>query len=178
MPRKIIKRYLPRPETFKNRASLKFLSNHLADPRVWTLTRNSVAGGFSIGLFFAFMPMPFQMVAAALFAITFRVNLPISVGLVWVSNPVTMPAMLYVCYLLGAWILELPVRAAPTENLAEWIYAQFQHIWKPLLLGCVLAGATASVLANIAVRLIWRWQVSISWKRRQLKRLPPPINKK
>ncbi|MBE0506126.1 MAG: DUF2062 domain-containing protein [Marinospirillum sp.] len=174
MPRKIIKRYLPRPESFKDHASLKFLSSHLADPGVWTLTRNSVSGAFSIGLFFAFMPMPFQMLAAALLAIFFRVNLPISVGLVWVSNPLTMPAMLYVCYLLGAWVLDLPVYPSPSSGMMDWISTQFRHIWKPLLLGCVLAGAIAAILANIAVRLIWRWQVSISWNRRQQKRLPPP----
>lgn len=174
MPRKIIKRYLPRPETFKDHASLKFLSSHLADPRVWTLTRNSVAGAFSIGLFFAFMPMPFQMLAAALLAIFFRVNLPISVGLVWVSNPITMPAMLYVCYLLGAWLMDLPIKASPSEGMMDWITTQFKHIWKPLLLGCVLAGSVSAALGNIAVRLMWRWQVSMSWNRRQLKRLPPP----
>ncbi|SFX08420.1 DUF2062 domain-containing protein [Marinospirillum alkaliphilum] len=174
MPRKFIKRYLPKPEKLRQQKSLGFIASHLGDPGLWTLTRNSVAGAFSIGLFFAFMPMPFQMLPAALLAILFRVNLPISVGMVWISNPITMPAMLYVCYLLGAWMLDMPVHPRPAEGMLDWISAQFTHVWKPLLLGCVVVGATASLLANIAVRLIWRWHVSSLWNRRQYKRLPPP----
>ena len=174
MPRKIIKRYMPKPEVIRQQKSLGFLASHLADSGLWTLTRRSVSGGFSIGLFFAWMPMPFQMIPAALVAILFRVNLPIAVGGVWVSNPITMPAMLYFCYRIGAWVLDIPVRPPPSSSMMDWVSTQFTHIWQPLLLGSVIMGTLAAILANIAVRLIWRWHVSLHWNKRQQKRLPPP----
>lgn len=173
MPRKFIKRYMPEPEKIRQQKSLGFLAAHLADYRLWTLTRSSVAGAFSVGLFLAFQPLPFQMLIAAALAVLFRVNLPISVGMVWVTNPITMPPALYGCYLLGAWILDIPP-AAPSEGIVDWISNQFGVIWKPLLLGCFLASVTAATLSNLAVRLIWRWHVSSSWVKRQRKRLPPP----
>ncbi|WP_404418405.1 DUF2062 domain-containing protein [Marinospirillum sp.] len=175
MPRKFIKRYLPKPEKLRGQKSLGFLSEHLADPSLWTLTRRSVGGAFSIGLFFAFIPMPFQMIAAAFLAILFRVNLPIAVGLVWVSNPLTMPGMFYVSYLLGSWLMDVPLQPPNTDGMLEWVINRFGQIWQPLLLGSVLLGAIASLLSNIGVRLVWRWYVSMQWKRRmRMKRLPPP----
>jgi uncharacterized protein (DUF2062 family) len=175
MPRKFFKRYLPKPEKLKGQKSLGFLSEHLADPSLWTLTRRSIGGAFSIGLFFAFIPMPFQMIAAAFLAILFRVNLPIAVGLVWISNPLTMPGMFYVSYLLGSWLMDVPMQPPATDGMLEWMVSRFGQIWQPLLLGSVLLGAMASLLSNIAVRLVWRWYVSMQWKRRmRMKRLPPP----
>lgn len=175
MPRKIIKRYLPKPEKIQDQKSLGFLSEHLADPSLWTLTRRSVGGAFSIGLFLAFMPMPFQMIPAAILAILLRVNLPIAVGMVWVSNPVTMPGMMYVAYLLGSWLLDVPLQPPDTDSMLEWVTSRFEQIWQPLLTGSFLLGGSAALLANIGVRLIWRWHVSLQWRRRlRIKRLPPP----
>lgn len=175
MPRKIIKRYMPKPERLREQKSLGFLASHLGDPGLWILTRNSVGGAFSIGLFFAFMPMPFQMIPAALLAILFRVNLPISVGMVWVSNPITMPGMLYVCYLLGSWILDVPMQPPDTDGMMQWVMNRFGQIWQPLLLGSVILGSLAALLGNVGVRLVWRWHVSLQWKRRvAIKKLPPP----
>lgn len=173
MPRKFIKRYMPEPEKIRQQKSLGFLAKYLADPGLWTLTRDSVAGAFSVGLFLAFLPLPFQMLLAAMLAIFFRVNLPISVGMVWVTNPITMPPVFYGCYLLGAWILDIPP-ATPSEGILDWISSKFGVIWKPLLLGCFIASVTAATLSNIAVRLVWRWHVSSTWVKRQRKRLPPP----
>jgi uncharacterized protein (DUF2062 family) len=62
-----------------------------------------------------------------------------------------------------------------TDGMLEWMVSRFGQIWQPLLLGSVLLGAMASLLSNIAVRLVWRWYVSMQWKRRmRMKRLPPP----
>lgn len=178
MPRKLIKRFMPKPEKIRSQKSLGFMASHLADPGLWTLTRTSVSGAFSIGLFVAFLPIPMQMLVAALLAGYFRVNLPISVGLVWVTNPITMPPLLYACYRLGAWVLSEPLSPASSEGITDWVFAHFNQIWPPLLLGCLLAGTVLAVVANVAVRLLWRWQVSQSWNRRQSSRLLPSSPKK
>ncbi|GLR64691.1 DUF2062 domain-containing protein [Marinospirillum insulare] len=178
MPRKLIKRFMPKPEKIQANKSLGFMSAHLADPSLWTLTRTSVSGAFSIGLFVAFLPIPMQMLLAAFLAGYWRVNLPISVGLVWVSNPLTTPPLLYVCYRLGAWILNVPLSPPSSEGIIDWVFTHFNQIWPPLLLGCLIIGAVLAVVANVAVRLLWRWQVSQSWNKRQSNRLLPSTQKK
>lgn len=161
---------MPDPEKIREHKSLGFMADSLGDPRLWTLTRSSVAGAFSIGIFVAFLPMPMQMLLAAALAGWFRVNLPISVGLVWLTNPITMPAIFYGCYRLGAWLMGQPVSLHSNENTYDWILTQFNQIWPPLLLGCVLAGTVLAVLSNLLIRLLWRWQVASSWKKRSAKR--------
>lgn len=63
---------------------------------------------FAVGVFTSFLPLPGQMVIAALLALWLRCNLPLSIILVWISNPITMPAIFYSTYKLGAWILGTP----------------------------------------------------------------------
>lgn len=71
-----------------------FMAPLIADPGLWQLTRRSVANAFSVGLFCAMLPIPCQMVAAALGARLTRCNLALAVGLVWITNPLTMPLFL------------------------------------------------------------------------------------
>ncbi|NLW04569.1 MAG: DUF2062 domain-containing protein [Pseudomonadaceae bacterium] len=178
MPRKLIKRFMPKPEKIRAQKSLGFMAAHMGNPSLWALTRNSVSGAFSVGLFIAFIPMPMQMLVAAVLAGFFRVNLPISVGLVWVSNPITMPPLFYACYRLGAWLLSWPISPHSSEGTLDWVLTHFNQIWPPLLLGCLLVGTFLAVTSNIAVRLFWRWQVSNSWNKRQYQRSLPPTEKK
>ena len=87
MPRKLIKRYLPDPENIKSNRFLKVFGKVIHDPQLWHLTRYSVGHAFLVGLFCAFVPVPFQMLLAAGGAIIFRANIAISVALVWITNP-------------------------------------------------------------------------------------------
>ena len=93
MPRRFIKRYMPHPERIKASRSLRFLGDLIHDPNLWHLNRHSVSRAMAIGLFWALIPMPLQMLAAAACAIPARANLPIAVGLVWLTNPLTMPVV-------------------------------------------------------------------------------------
>ena len=95
MTKKFIQRFLPDPTWIKNHQSLRFLGDWLHDPNIWHLNRRSASMAVFIGLFIAFVPLPSQMLMAAVLAVLLRVNLPLSVLLVWVSNPITMPPLFY-----------------------------------------------------------------------------------
>ena len=101
MPKHLFKRYAPDPQAVREHKHLRVFAAFLHDPNLFHLNRRSVSGAFAAGLFWAMIPIPVQMLAAALTAITVRINLPISVALVWVTNPFTMPAVFYFNYLVG-----------------------------------------------------------------------------
>ncbi len=98
--------------------------------------------------------MPFQMIPAAILAVICRANLILSVALVWISNVFTMPFMLLGCYHLGKWLLN---SQAPelTQFSFEYLFAQLQWIWAPLLLGSIVAGLAFGILAYLMAKLIY-----------------------
>jgi uncharacterized protein (DUF2062 family) len=170
MPRNLIKRFLPDPEAVRDHKHLQFLGTLLHDPNIMHLNRRSVSGAFAVGLFFAFVPVPFQMILAAIGAIVARVNLPISVVLVWVTNPLTMPPMFYFAYKVGTWILNTPVREIHFQLSGEWLMQELGAVWEPFLLGCFVCAAASAVLGFAFVRGFWRLHVSRSWRHRKLRR--------
>ena len=172
MPKRFIKRYLPDHHKIRNHKHLRFFGQLLHDPNLWHLNRRSVSGAFSVGLFSAFVPVPFQMVLGAAGAILWRVNLPISVGLVWLTNPITMPPVFFFCYKLGTWILGTSLHEGITFELSfRWIMEELSTIWQPFLLGCVVMGALGAVLGNLLMRLLWRLHVLRYLQRRRARRV-------
>jgi len=128
----------------------------LHDPNLWHLNRRSVSGATGIGLFLAFMPMPFQMVPAAALAIILRVNLPMAVAAVWISNPLTMGPMLYFQYRLGKLMMGERVSAATFEPTLEWYWTELVNVWQPLVLGSVVCGSVSALAGYGLVHFIWR----------------------
>lgn len=167
MPRKLLKRYTPDPHTVRSHKHLRWLSGFLADPNLFHMNRRSVSGAFAVGLFWAAIPIPMQMLAAAITAIFVRVNLPISVALVWLTNPITMPPVFYFNYLVGTWILGKPPDVGEFHMTLEWIGSQLHAIWLPLYFGSFVVGVVAGLIGYIGMRLFWRWHVVQHWRRRR-----------
>ena len=71
MPKRLIKKFFPDPETIKEHKHLKVFGSLLYDPNLWHLNRRSFAGALAVGLFVAFIPLPTQMIIAAALAIIF-----------------------------------------------------------------------------------------------------------
>jgi uncharacterized protein (DUF2062 family) len=179
MPRKVLKRILGRFHSAEGDHRLRRLFGEFwHNPDLWHLNRYSVAWGVSVGLFFAFMPVPFQMPLAAAAAIVIGCNLPISLSMVWVTNPVTMPPLFYAAYKTGAWTLGQAPRGWEFELSVRWLLNELGAVWQPFLLGCFVLGLISAVMGHIAVRIIWRIHVSSSWRERRRRReaqakLPP-----
>lgn len=159
MPKHLIKRYAPNLHLIREHRHLRIFGSRLHDPNLWHMNRRSAAGAFAVGLFWAFIPIPFQMLASAATAIVGRVNLPISVALVWITNPLTMPAMFYGNYLLGNWVLGSSTDTAGFEPTTQWIFESISHIWQPLFLGGAIFGLVAAALGYVAIRTLWRLHV-------------------
>lgn len=169
MPRRIIKRYLPDHDKIREHKHLRFLGTLLHDPNILHLNRRSVSGAFGVGLFMAFIPVPFQMVFAAIGAIALRVNLPISVALVWITNPLTMAPIYYLAYKVGALALGRTPRVLEFAWTREWLVQELGLIWEPLLLGSLIFSTVSAILGVIVMRALWRLHVSRSWRKRKLR---------
>ncbi len=162
---------MPSREQVHDNRWLRLFGVLLHQPQLWHINRNSVARAFAIGLFWAMIPMPFQMLPAAACAILFRANIALSIALVWITNPLTMPPIYYTCYLLGARVLRMRPAFDEFTFTWEWVQANFNAIWMPLYTGSLLAGIMLSFLSYWAVRGLWRWHVGRQHVQRQRLRL-------
>lgn len=133
MPRKFIKRFMPDHDVIKRQKALRVFGNVLYNPNLWCLNRRSAAGAFAVGLFMAFVPLPSQMIMAAGLAIVLGVNLPLSIALVWITNPITMPVIFYFTYKLGAWLMGTPAQSFHFELTWEFFTQSDEHHWATVL---------------------------------------------
>lgn len=173
MPRKLLKRYLPDHHALGERRGFRYLGKLLHDPNLLHINRRSVAGAVAVGFFVAFLPIPAQTLVAAILAIVLRVNLVIAVALVWITNPVTMPAVFYFCFRLGGWLLGKPLPGPAFQPRLEWFWERLEIIWAPFLLGSLVTGTILAVTAYFAVHFLWRMRVIRALQQRRLRRRPP-----
>lgn len=167
MPRKFLRKYSPSHKTIKENKALSFLGDSIHQPYLWHMNRNSVARAFAIGLFCTWLPTPLQTVIAAVFAIYYRAHLPLSVALVFITNPITIPPMFYFAYKLGSMVLGLELEAVPMNLGWEWFTTTLGEIWQPLLFGCLMLGIISSALGYFSIHTIWRRSIKRRWKDRK-----------
>jgi len=160
----------PSAETLTKQKCLGFLGKSLHNPMLWRLNRHSVALAFAIGLFMMWVPFPPQMVYSAITAIYFRANVAISIALVWVTNPITIPPMFYFAYLCGAKILGHEAVPMEFELTWDWFSHNLSQSWEPFLLGCFLLAVLSALAGYIGIKLIWRLHILLRIKERRLKR--------
>lgn len=170
MARKFLKRLLPAPEKMREHPSLRVFGSLLHDPNLWHLNRRSVTLAVFIGLFIAFVPVPSQMLLAGLTAILFRANLPLSVMLVWITNPLTIPAIFYFTYKIGALVLGVDTQPVQFELSFSWLEDELIKLWRPLLLGSLLTGLFFGLLGSATIHILWRVHVIHRWRKRQRQR--------
>ena len=170
MARRLFRKYLPDAQKVREHPSLKPLGKWLHDPQLWHLHRRSVAGACFIGCFCAFLPLPMHMLFAGTLAILTRSNLPISLALVWITNPITIPPLFFFAYKLGAWLLHTELKVSTVQLDLAWLKEEFAQIWRPLLLGSLLCGWVTGVTAFVLVHIVWRIDVAYRWRKRRRER--------
>lgn len=164
-------RFLKHPRKLKTSPTMRWFARHFLDKRVWKPTRHTFAGGMAIGWFVTLQLLPIQMPSAAILAAVFRVNIPIAIIMCWISNPVTMAALVPLEYLVGKWVLawvsEVPSTPFPTqlpEDIPGLWLALREHA-PVMLFGGIILGALAAPLSYVASYL--GWNVVERWNRRR-----------
>lgn len=179
MPKRIFRKISPSPEFVRNHKSLAFIAHLFEDPNLFHLNRHCVSRAFAIGLGVAMTPIYGHMPLAALLAIWCRANLPISVILVWVSNPLTFPFMLVAEYWVGAQLLGIEEKIAIQDlNFQNWLNL-IAEIWQPLLLGSVVLSLISALLGFYSIKYFWHWEVVRKWKQSRAKftKAREPVNR-
>ena len=127
-----------------------------------------MAGGVAVGLFTGLIPgsNPVQFFFAALFAVVFRVNLPVAIITTLYSNPFTILPIYAAAYAIGAFVTGNGAGALPQaelhlmdKSIGEWIPALVDWVvalGKPLLVGLVLLALLLSIGGYVLVRGGWR----------------------
>lgn len=178
MPRKFFKKYLPSHETVRQNRFVGLFGELLHHHNLWHLHRRSVAGGVAVGLFAGLIPgsNPVQFFFAALFAILFKVNLPVAVATTLYSNPFTIVPIYIVAYAIGEFVMGNGTGAMPPtelhlmdKNISEWAPALIDWVMslgKPLLVGIFLLALLLAVIGYFAVRGAWRLYIIHEWRKR------------
>ena len=180
MPRRWLRRRLPDPAACLARLGVHgvprdergrahaVLARLLDDPRPWSLNRRSVSGAVAVGLFVGWMPVPGQMMVAAILAALLRVHVPLSVVLVWFSNPLTLAPLGYLAWRAGSMILGTPGPAAATVERGSLVplAALVEHAWPVMLVGCLFCGACSAVAGFAAMEVTWRTLTVRRWRAR------------
>ena len=159
MPKKFFKRYSPDPKRLRDTPGLGFLGARLQQPNLWHFNRHSIAKAVAIGLFCTWLPFPFQSVFAATSALFFKANIAISVALVFITNPITIPPLFYFAYQLGNLVLGRESSNLSIDLSMNWLTESLSQIWQPLFLGSFLLGLFCSLLGYLVVQVLWRMNV-------------------
>lgn len=151
-------------KVFKKKPSGKskinnFLEKYNLPVAYLAVNRQMITRGVFIGLFWAFIPMPMQMLAVMATTPFMRFNVPIAISMVWLSNPFTMPLMYYVEYLTGNLILGRE-GLDNIELTMQWFTENFDDIFVPLYTGTAFYSIVVSGIIYIALNRLWIMSVN------------------
>ena len=117
-------------------------------------TPREIALGFALGLFIGMSPfLGFQMAIAVFFAALFQWNKISSAVGVWISNPITVPIIYPVTYLLGAKVVGVEeLHPFPKTMDMSWILEMLRstpEIISLMTLGGILIGVPLAVAGYV-----------------------------
>lgn len=164
MIRKVFKKNRDRPRGKIDR----FIEKYNLPREYLSINRKSISRGIWIGLFWGFIPMPFQMVGIMALTPFFKFNVPIAMAMVWLSNPFTMPFMYYAEYLTGNLILGWE-HTKHIELTMQWFKTNWDHIVVPLYVGAAFYSVVVSTLIYFLINWLWIRSVKEEQKNRSNK---------
>lgn len=170
MPKKQLRKWIPTPGTVRRHRSLRIFGRWVENANLWQLSRHTTAKAFAIGLYCAMLPVPGQMIISVAMAIIFTANVPLSFSLIFITNPLTMPAIYYAAYKLGAWLLGAKPMDVEFEASWTWFTQSLDEIWLPLLVGSQVMGVILGIFGYLLIDSLWRNAIRRQWQARRRRR--------
>ena len=183
VPKKRLKDLLPTPEKVLESRTLKLFAPQLADPRLWHFNRHSLNKAVYIGVLSAFFPLPGQMLLALIGSLIFRANVPMALGLTWITNPLTSLPIFYAGYYIGAKILDVPMISLRLigrmiADFSLWVLSDGANPFityqgtvsiAAFCIGVTILAVLTSIICGLAFKAVWRYRTVASWQKRQKK---------
>jgi len=166
MPRQLLKRIVPAPQSLRDRWFVRLFGDRISDPQLWTLHRRGVTYAFGAGLAICFIPLPVHLLAACSIAIIWRLNIPVICGTTFLVNPFTAVPVYYLAYRVGVALLHAPQRHFKFHPNWEWFHHGVVPVWQPFVVGCLACALLFGVFGWLALELAWRWQVRSRYRAR------------
>jgi uncharacterized protein (DUF2062 family) len=132
----------------------KFIEKYKIPREYLSVNRKSISRGVMIGLFWAFIPMPMQMLGVLALTPFIKFNVPIAISMVWLSNPLTMPFMYYMEYQTGNFLLGRE-ELANIELSLDWFSDNWDKIIYPLYVGTIPYSLLLSSSIYYIINLLW-----------------------
>ena len=148
----MIRKFLKKTQS--NAKIKEFIKKYKIPREYLSINRKSISKGVLIGIFWAFIPMPMQMLAVLAITPFLKFNVPIAISMVWLSNPITMPFMYYMEYQTGNFLLG----NAGLENIElslDWFSDNWDKIITPLYVGTIPYSFGISGLIYFIINKLW-----------------------
>ena len=140
------------------------------DRGCWTFNRQSVTRAFALGLFIAFIPpspLPVHIVTCVILGVLFRLNLPVLIATVFVSNPFTWVPQVAGSIWVGAKLMGMDLMPVLHELQHRHPWSHVGELWAPLLLGALVLGSAAAAAGYVLAQFAWRAHVLFHLRRRR-----------
>ena len=172
-----LKTITPERHTLEKIWCLRPFASLVGDRGCWRFRRISVIRAFSLGLLIAFVPptpfLPLHLTLCAVLGILFRLNIPVLVATVFVSNPFTWFPQVAGSIWVGAKLMGLNLIPMLGEISHRNFRAELHQLWEPLLLGALVLGISAAAVGYVLAQCVWRARVVYLLARRRRLRSSP-----
>ena len=171
-----VRRHIPTRETVHQNRLLRPFAPHLTHNSLWRLNRRSVPRGVALGLFVGIIIPVLHTAIAAVLAIPTRANVAVAAVCTLLVNPLTIPAVYYLAYRIGAWELHQDA-ALVNPAAAERFSSELSRIlfWihqasGPIAVGVLTLAFASAALGYFGASFFWRIMVRSRFRRRRLHR--------
>jgi uncharacterized protein len=173
-------RTLPTRESMEQVGWLRPIAHIVLRSDLWRFHRRSVPRGVALGLFVGiFLMIPgLQIIGAVLVSLPFRANVPLAIGMTFLSNPFTTPLILLGSLGIGNRLLglhadistltALHAHGASIGEYAKWL---FSDAAPALVAGLAFISITAGAIGYCLAAFLWQWWIRHKWSHRAAHRL-------
>lgn len=173
-------RNLPTRESVEGVRWLRPIAHVVLRSDLWRFHRRSVPRGVALGLVVGiFLMIPgLQMIGAVLISLPFRANIPLAVGMTFLSNPLTTPFILLASLGIGNKLLGLHADVSTFvtllkehASLRDYVNWLFSDAAPALLGGLAVISLAAGLVGYFLAMFLWQWWIRHKWRHRAAHRM-------